>query len=96
MMHIRAVHREMRIVHIFPACQSCAMTHGTDIQTRLRSAGLTQADLAAMLRVSPSTMHRQCIGAVPLSGYLLAFLAAWEMLTEDQRSELRVRLSEPA
>ncbi|WP_431861317.1 hypothetical protein [Azospirillum sp.] len=68
------------------------MTKGTDIQARLRAAGLTQADLAAMLRVAVSTIHRQCTGVVPLAGYLVAFVEAWEMMTEEQRAALRNRL----
>ncbi len=83
----------MCIVRIFIQWQPLVMTHGTDIQARLRAAGLKQADLAAMLGVSVSTIHRQCIGAVPLSGYVLAFLAAWEMLSVDQRAELRAHLT---
>jgi transcriptional regulator with XRE-family HTH domain len=70
------------------------MTTGTEIQGRLRVLGLSQVELAAMLGVTPNTIYRQFTGAVPLPGYVIAFLAAWELLTSDQRRDLRARLSE--
>lgn len=69
------------------------MTTGTEIQARVKSLGLTQADIAAMLRVSENTIYRQFTGVVPLAGYVLAFLAAWAVLSDEQRRALRADLA---
>lgn len=62
-----------------------AVTKNTPWQQRLKHAGLTQKRLAELLRVYENTTSRQMKGEVPMPGYVVAFVTAWEAMTPDQR-----------
>lgn len=62
-----------------------AVTKNTPWQQRLKHAGLNQKRLAALLRVYENTTSRQMKGEVPMPGYVVAFVTAWETMTPEQR-----------
>jgi len=65
-----------------------AVTRNTPWQDRLKTAGLTQKQLAAILGVSQNTISRQMIGELTVPGYVEALVTAWEIMSPDQRAAL--------
>jgi transcriptional regulator with XRE-family HTH domain len=70
-----------------------AVTKNTEAQRRLRGAGLNQKQLAALLDTTENTISRQMKGESPLSGYVLAFVDAWEIMGPEGQAEYRDRLA---
>lgn len=56
---------------------------------RAREAGLNQVTLAALAGVSPNSVYRAFAGywTRGLSGYLCAIIAAWEIMSVEQRQK---------
>ena len=61
-------------------------------QQRLKSAGLSQRQLAELLGVSENTVSRQMKGDWGMPGYVLAVVIAWEDMTNDARGGWVTRL----
>lgn len=70
------------------------MTNETTYRNRLKSIGLSQAQLARMLGISQNTISRQFNGRWEMPAYMSAFLHALEIMTPEQRATLYALLSQ--
>lgn len=64
-----------------------AVTKNTEAQQRLREVGLSQKRLAQLLDTTENTISRQMKGESPLSGYVKAFVDAWEIMGPEGQAE---------
>lgn len=70
-----------------------AMVTGTEWQARLKAAGLTQRKLAALMAMPENTVSRQMKGDWDVPGYTEAVVAAWEVMSPEDRARWEKRLA---
>lgn len=75
-----------------PASVTGDMVTGTPWQDRLKRAGLTQRKLAALMAMPDNTISRQMKGEWSVPGYTEAVVAAWEIMTPEEREAWEERL----
>lgn len=68
------------------------MVTGTPWQDRLKRAGLTQRKLAALMAMPDNTISRQMKGDWDVPGYTEAVVAAWEIMSPEDREKWEKRL----
>lgn len=74
------------------------LIHRHQVEAQLKRVGLEKKDLTLLLDAHAMTVHRWFADpdkrkdARPVPAYVTAFLAAYEMLTEDQRAELALKM----
>lgn len=70
------------------------MSMNTPWQQRLKAAGLTQRKLASLMAIPDNTISRQMKGEFNVAGYTEAVVAAWEVMTPEDRQRWEARLAE--
>lgn len=61
----------------------------TAFSEAIRAAGLKQKHLASLLGVAENTVGRWCRGNVPTPNYAWAFVEAYTLLTDEQKSSMQ-------